>query len=45
MQKIRAVQVPHAGGDFQLVEREAPEPGRGEVRVTVRPAASATATR
>jgi D-arabinose 1-dehydrogenase-like Zn-dependent alcohol dehydrogenase len=35
MPKIRAVQVPQAGGDFELVEREAPEPGPGEVRVTV----------
>jgi D-arabinose 1-dehydrogenase-like Zn-dependent alcohol dehydrogenase len=35
MPQIRAVQVPRAGGDFELVEREAPEPGHGEVRVTV----------
>lgn len=35
MPKIRVVQVPQPGGDFELVEREAPEPARGEVRVTV----------
>jgi 2-desacetyl-2-hydroxyethyl bacteriochlorophyllide A dehydrogenase len=32
---VRAVQVPQAGGDFELVERDLPEPGEGEVRVTV----------
>ena len=32
---MRAVQVPQAGGDFELVERDLPEPGEGEVRVTV----------
>jgi D-arabinose 1-dehydrogenase-like Zn-dependent alcohol dehydrogenase len=35
MPKIRAVQVPQPGADFELVEREAPEPARGEVRLTV----------
>src|SRR3954454_5812476 len=35
MPTYRAVQVPSAGGDFELVEREVQEPGRGEVRVTV----------
>jgi D-arabinose 1-dehydrogenase-like Zn-dependent alcohol dehydrogenase len=35
MPTYRAVQVPAAGGDFELVERELVEPGRGEVRVTV----------
>src|SRR6478672_4061610 len=32
---IRVVQVPSANADFELVERETPEPGRGEVRVKV----------
>jgi D-arabinose 1-dehydrogenase-like Zn-dependent alcohol dehydrogenase len=35
MSTYRAVQVPEAGADFELVERELVEPGRGEVRVTV----------
>ena len=35
MAKMRVVQVPAKGADFQLVERELPEPGRGEVRVKV----------
>jgi D-arabinose 1-dehydrogenase-like Zn-dependent alcohol dehydrogenase len=35
MATYRAVQVPEAGADFELVEREVREPGRGEVRVTV----------
>ena len=32
---MRAVQVPRAGGSFQLVERKLPKPGLGEVRVRV----------
>ena len=32
---MRAIQVPYAGGPFELVERPLPEPGPGEVRVTV----------
>ncbi|MGZ4275040.1 MAG: alcohol dehydrogenase [Solirubrobacteraceae bacterium] len=32
---IRVVQVPSAGADFELVERDTPDPGRGEVRVKV----------
>jgi len=32
---MRAVQVPQAGGDLELVEREVPTPDRGEVRVRV----------
>ncbi|GAA4853992.1 alcohol dehydrogenase [Actinomycetospora corticicola] len=32
---MRAVQVPQAGGEFELVERDLPQPGEGEVRVTV----------
>jgi D-arabinose 1-dehydrogenase-like Zn-dependent alcohol dehydrogenase len=35
MAKMRAIQVPEAGGPFELVEREIPEPGRGEARVRV----------
>ena len=32
---MRAVQVAYPGGPFELVERELPEPGQGEVRVRV----------
>jgi len=32
---MRAVQVPDAGGDFELVEREVPTPGPEEVRIEV----------
>ena len=32
---MKAVQVPHAGGPFELVERPLPEPGPGEVRIRV----------
>jgi D-arabinose 1-dehydrogenase-like Zn-dependent alcohol dehydrogenase len=32
---IRVVQVPSADADFELVERDTPEPGRGQVRVKV----------
>ncbi|WP_242677338.1 alcohol dehydrogenase catalytic domain-containing protein [Streptomonospora litoralis] len=32
---MRAVQVPEAGGPLELVERDVPEPGDGEVRVRV----------
>lgn len=35
MGKMKAIQVPHAGGDFQLVERAIPDPGPGQVRVKV----------
>jgi len=35
MPKMRAVQVAKKGGPFELVERELPRPGRGEVRVKV----------
>lgn len=31
----RAVQVPAAGGDFEIVQREFPEPGPGHVRIRV----------
>jgi D-arabinose 1-dehydrogenase-like Zn-dependent alcohol dehydrogenase len=32
---MRAVQVPAAGAEFQIVEREIPEPGAGHVRIKV----------
>jgi D-arabinose 1-dehydrogenase-like Zn-dependent alcohol dehydrogenase len=32
---MRAVQVPRPGGEFELVEREIPEPGPGQVRIRV----------
>jgi D-arabinose 1-dehydrogenase-like Zn-dependent alcohol dehydrogenase len=32
---MKVVQVPAAGADFQLVEREIPEPGAGHVRIKV----------
>lgn len=32
---MRVVQVPAAGADFQLLEREIPEPGAGHVRIRV----------
>ena len=35
MAKMKAVQVPKAGGDFELVEREIPQPGPGHVRIRV----------
>jgi len=35
MSKMRVVQVPRAGGPFELVERDIPEPERGWVRVKV----------
>ncbi len=35
MPSMRAVQVPHAGGPFEIVEREIPEPGPGMVRIKV----------
>lgn len=33
MAKMKAVQVPKGGGDFELVEREIPAPGAGQVRI------------
>jgi hypothetical protein len=33
--KMRAVQMTRAGGSLELVEREVPEPARGEVRVRI----------
>jgi D-arabinose 1-dehydrogenase-like Zn-dependent alcohol dehydrogenase len=35
MAKMRAVQVPFAGGPFEIVEREIPEPASGMVRIKV----------
>jgi D-arabinose 1-dehydrogenase-like Zn-dependent alcohol dehydrogenase len=35
MPKMRAVQVSEAGGDFELVEREVPQPGFGEALIRV----------
>src|SRR5262249_9800486 len=35
MPKMRVVQVPHPKGDFEIVEREIPEPGPGSVRIKV----------
>ncbi len=35
MAKMRAVQVPKAGGPFEIVEREIPEPESGMVRIKV----------
>lgn len=35
MAKMRAVQVSRAGGPFELVEREIPQPGPGTVRIKV----------
>src|SRR5438128_12454953 len=32
---MKAAQIPRAGADFQIVEREIPKPGAGEVRVKV----------
>ncbi len=33
--KMKAVQVPKPGADFEIVEREIPEPGAGHVRIRV----------
>ena len=35
MAKMRAVQVSRAGGPLEVVERDVPEPGRGQVRIRV----------
>src|ERR1700732_1276390 len=35
MAKMKAVQVPKAGADFEIVEREIPQPGAGHVRIRV----------
>ena len=35
MAKMKAVQVPKAGADFEIVEREVPQPDAGHVRIRV----------
>src|ERR1700676_1217171 len=35
MAKMKAVQVPKAGADFEIVEREMPQPGAAQVRIHV----------
>src|SRR5262249_51756055 len=35
MTKMKAAQISKPGGDFELVEREIPEPGAGQVRVKI----------
>src|SRR6059036_253920 len=35
MARMKAAQVPKAGADFQIVERDIPEPGPGHVRIRV----------
>ena len=35
MPKMKAVQVPKAGGDFEIVERDIPQAGPGQVRIRV----------
>src|SRR6202162_2028307 len=35
MSKMKAVQVPKAGGNFELVERNIPDPARNQVRIKV----------
>jgi len=35
MAKMTVAQVPEAGADFQIVERDIPEPGPGHVRIRV----------
>jgi len=35
MAKMKVAQVPKAGGDFEIVEREIPQPGPGQVRIRV----------
>src|SRR5207245_624529 len=35
MAKMKAAQVPKAGADFEIVEREIPQPGAGQVRIHV----------
>jgi D-arabinose 1-dehydrogenase-like Zn-dependent alcohol dehydrogenase len=35
MAKMKAVQVPRPGADFEVVERDIPEPGAGQVRIRI----------
>ena len=32
---MKVAQIPKAGGDFEIVEREIPKPGAGQVRIKV----------
>ena len=41
---MKVAQIPKAGADFEIVEREIPTPGAGQCGSRYRPAASATAT-
>ena len=43
MAKMKAVQVPKPGADFEVVEREIPEPHLGQVRIRVQAVESVTA--
>ena len=36
MRPMRVAQIPKAGADFEIVEREVPEPGAGQVRIKVK---------
>lgn len=44
MEKMQVVQVPEAGADFELVEREIPQTGAGQVRIRVQACGICTAT-
>ena len=35
MPKMRAAQIARPGGPFEIVEREIPQPGAGQVRIKV----------
>ena len=35
MARMKAVQVPKAGADFEVVERDIPQPASGQVRIRV----------
>jgi len=35
MAKMRVAQIPKAGADFEIVERDIPEPGTGQVRIRI----------
>ena len=43
--KMKAAQIPKAGADFQIVEREIPEPGPGHVRIRVQACGDRKSTR
>ena len=43
MEKMKAVQVPKAGADFEILEREIPQPGAEQVRIPCKPVESVTA--